>query len=464
MKIPAAFKPKELLTVFAALLILTVLVMGFAPTALFKTALFIFIPFLFLAIWFSIKYAHKKIVVSEAQKNNPFFLSVKIISIFLMLLLCYFAFGHGLLLYQSASYDAQMQPMWVQFANDAQLLWALKLTVSTWIIAASLMVAMIALDKNRISEFSLKKISSSRYGLVIDSIVAISFALSLSLLITLTSVEFSRVVLTLAGLQWPIYPEVTAFILILTLFVGYRLFHLKQRVHDLAKKSISVGRLLAVQTFYLISLLLLGQAIIAFFPQQMILPLTKPILNLVPNLSYESVWLLLTITLAITSAPVIARLFARILVGLTLGKAALILTVPLLMSSVLLSVMRFKWLPQADLIPITLDNVVYQVGPAQYILIGALILLLACLTTSTALQKAWVDIMPLHFKQRIRRLCFLLADQIWILMVMTSIYLVFASLGYYFMIGIYFVPFTFILLWVGLYLFYTLTQYRKKVG
>jgi hypothetical protein len=264
--------------------------------------------------------------------------------------------------------------------------------------------------------------------------------------------------LTLTGLQWPIYPEVTAFILVLTLFVGYRLFHLKLRVKKQAEKSISIGRLLLMQTAYLVGLLLIGQAIIAFFPQQMILPLSKPIMNFLPSLSYETTWLLLTITLAITSAPLLARLLARLLTGLTIGKAGLLLFLPFLLGCILYFLLGLEWVPPAQYIPITLENIIYKVVPALFILIGTLVLLLACFMGSTSLQMAWVDIMPAHFGLRIRRLRGLLADQTLLFIIITAIFLFFANKGYYFMIGIYFVPLTLILLWVSLYLFYTLTK------
>jgi len=461
---PAAFKSTELMLVFGALIVGTTLIMSLANFVLFQIVLFIFMPFLLLGLWLVIKYPSTKIKVSGVKKTKFIFLMIKILSIFLIILLCYFAFGHGLLLYQSASYNAAMQPGLIQIANNAQLLWALKLTVITWVMGSSLMMAMTAFGKSRISEFFMPSISASRYALVIDSIVAISFALSLSLLITLASVELSRAMLTFTGLQWPVYPEMTAFILVLTLFVGYRLFHLKQRVKRLAETSISIGRLLLTQTAYLVGLLLIGQAIIVFFPQQMIMPLTKPIVNLLPSLSYEAIWLLLTITLAIASAPILARLLARMMAGFTIGKAALLLFVPFLLGCVLLSRLGLEWVPQAHFIPVTLENIVYHLGPTQFILIGTLLLLLACFVGSTSLQMAWVDIMPMHFGLRIRRLRVLLADQTWLLFIFTSVYLFFANIGYYFMIGIYLVPLTFVLLWVSLYLFYTLTQCSKKVG
>jgi hypothetical protein len=461
---PAAFKPTELFIIFGALIIGTMLIMGLASSVLFQIVLFIFLPFLLLGLWLVIKYPSIKIKVPGVKKSKFIFLMVKISGVFLIILLGYFAFGHGLLLYQSASYNAALQPGLIQFANNAQLLWALKLTVMTWVMGSSLMIAMTALNKKRISEFFLSNISDTRYALVIDSIIAISFALSLSLLMTLASVELSRAMLTFTGLQWPIYPEMSAFILVLTLFVGYRLFHLKQRVKQLAEKSISIGRLLLTQTAYLMGLLLIGQAIIAFFPQQMIMPLSKPIVNLVPSLSYEAVWLLLTISVAITSAPILARLLARMMAGFTIGKAAVLLCLPFLLGCILLSRLGLDWVPQAHFMPVTLENIVYQLGPAQFILIGTLILLLACFAGSTSLQMAWVDIMPLHFGLRIRRLRVLLADQTLLLIIFTSVYLFFANIGYYFMIGIYLVPFTFILLWVSLYLFYNLTKCSKKVG
>jgi hypothetical protein len=127
VKIPAAFKVKELLTIFSVLILLIALLMGFASAYIFQISLYIFIPFLLIGLWINFQYPHKKIMIPDVKKSSTIFLIFKMMAIVLMLVLGYFAFGHGLLLYQSTSYQ-DGQPMLTQFANVDQLGWAIQLT------------------------------------------------------------------------------------------------------------------------------------------------------------------------------------------------------------------------------------------------------------------------------------------------------------------------------------------------
>ncbi|MFA6036843.1 MAG: hypothetical protein WC748_01820 [Legionellales bacterium] len=462
MKKPTAFKPRELLNLLAILLVIVVLAMGLASSFLFQTAQFIYIPFFFIFLLIITQY-QKKISPIEAASKSWFLITVKVLGAFLLLIFFYFGFAHGLLLYQAASYDVQGQPVFSQFFNDEQLLWALKLSVMAWVIASGLALAMAALDKEKISQFFMPLIKpTSRYALVLDTIITSSVGFALLLFMSMVSVEVTRSVVAYAGYERPAYPELTAFILALFLWAGYYLFGLKKRLLKLSDQSVSVGRIFIMQTAWVIALLLLGQGFIIFFPQEMILPLAKPLVNIFTGFDYEKTWLYITLTVALMSAPLLARFLVRILSGLPMRFAALLLVLPLCIGLPMVYQWGYAWVPSVHFVAVGLENVVYRVGPASLISIGSLFVLLLCFMGSKSLQMAWVDLMPQHMGKRPRRLRHMLGQQTYFFMLITMIYLFFASSGYYFLNSIFLVFMTLTLLWVSLYLFYTLTYKLTK--
>ena len=462
MKISAAFKPGELLGIFGFFLVTTALIIGFASTLLFQVAFILWVPFLVLLLWVVGKNTHKTLPALMKVKSSEFFLMVKMIGVFLLIIAGYFSFGQGLLLYQSASFDKAGAPVLIQFANMAQLIWAVKLALITWIIASSLALAMGATHKDKMSQFLTPLVTRQpRYALVIDSVIGFAVISLLLFFLSVGTIELSRSVVAYLGFERPIFPELTVIILTLVLVSGYFVLRLKKNAARWVEKSASIGWILVMQTVLITVLLLLGQGIIIFFPREMIEPLMQPIMNIFTWVSYETTWLYVTLAAAITSAPLLARYLARSFSNLSIAQAFLILVLPLVLGFVVIFKFGFSWMPMAYVVPISLDNIIYQIGPAQVILISVLILFLLCWARSNSLQMALVDIMPTHMGQRLRRLRGSIAQQTFPLILVCSIYLFLGNYSFYFFSSILLVLLTLILLWVSLHLFYNLTHWKR---
>lgn len=461
MKIAAAFKTRELFFAILAYLVAAAVV-SFTSSFLFQTASLFWIPFLLVLLLVMGRFAQNPLPVFSAQSNH-FFLVFKIIGIFLLMVACYFGLGQGLLMYQLVTYDAANQAILTQFANGAQLLWAVKLGLITWMIASGLALAMGVMDKHKISDFFAPLLKRRpEYALIIDAATAFSFHIFLLLFIVIVSFELSRSIISYLGFERPIFPELTILILAMILPLGYYFLHLKQRSERLAEKSASIGRIWGMQALWLTFLFLLAQGFtiffILFFPAQAILPLAQPVFNLFNQISYEQTWLCITLAAAIVSAPLLARVLLRSLNGLRVWQAFfLLLVVPFGMALLGVHHLGFQFIPLAYPVPIVLENVTYHTHLGQAILGGSLLLLLLSFAKSETLQLALVDLMPTYLGQRIRRLREIVAKQNLALIVLSLLYLFVANYGYYFVTNILFGLVSINLLWVSAYLLYNLT-------
>jgi hypothetical protein len=83
---------------------------------------------------------------------------------FLVLLLCYFGLGQGLLLYQFVHYDNVGAPFFIELHAGDQLMWALHLVLLTWVMATALMLSMAAFDKVKISTLVQQWLPKPYYG------------------------------------------------------------------------------------------------------------------------------------------------------------------------------------------------------------------------------------------------------------------------------------------------------------
>lgn len=464
MKITAAFKVKELYQLFGVGALVAILVMGLVPSFLFQTALLIWVPFFLLFLLIIFQYP-KNTFPAVAICRNRFFLMIKMLLFFILIVFCYFGFGQGLLLYQVASYNEVKAPVLTQFPNDVQLLWAVKLAAVTWMIACGLALLMAMMDKHKISQFFTPLVTQpSRYALVIDTLIMSPVLLFLLFYMGIASFEISRSAVAYFGIDRPIFPELTAIIFTLVLVIGYQGFFLKKRANRLAKKNVSMGRIGLTQMLWVTVLLLLGQAIIIFFPQAMTASLMQPIKNIFTLLDYKTAWLFVTLTLAIISSPLLARFLVRTLAGLSFWLAFLMLIIPLGLGLMLMFKFGLTWVPQAFLMPIGLDNIIYRIGFAQIFSIGALLLLLLCFMRSKSLQMAFVDIMPSFMGQRLRRLRALMVKLTLPFFLLTLMYLFLTYYSYYFLGAIFLVLVTLTLLWVSLHSFYTLTYKTFKIN
>lgn len=440
----------------------SVFAISFAQEFVFAAALFLWVPF-FLVMLLMVGLSFNKLLPAPAANHKVSVLTFfKITAAFLLMVACYFALGQGLLLYQTVAYDTQGQPVLTQFTNADQLFWAVKLGLGTWVMASSLMMAMGVMHLEKISEFFKPWVMRHKgYALFIDYTMAFAFSVLLLLFISIAVFELSRVVVASFGFERPIYPEMTAIILAMTLFPGYFLLHFKKRSQALVQKSASIGRMLLVQSALLIILLFAGQAVIVLAPQEMVSSLMKPIMNVVFIQNYAQTWLLITLAAAIISAPLLARFLARHLMGLRVWQAFLMLmAMPACLGIFLIQHLGLQWIPSAYFTFIGVENVVYRIGATQIILISSALLLLLCFAGSKSLQMAWVDIMPVHMGQRLRRLRTLVAKEVALFVFFIVMYIFFANYSYYFFSSIFLILVTLGLLWVSLYSFYNLTNKR----
>lgn len=460
MKIPSAFKLGELLSIVILCLATVFAIVWFVPEFLFKAAQFLWLPFLLASFLCVIRYAMKLFPHHEfiSSPTGLFFSSIKIVGAFLLMIFCYFGFGQGLLLYQALGYDAANQPVITQFLPVAQLLWAIKLGLMTWVIASGLALTMAALNKDRISQFFSPIVNKyPHYALVFDSMIAFSMLTILMLFISIGCIEFARTITAFFGQQRPIFPELTALISVVTLLSGYYLFGLKKHHQNLVTKSVSVGRMYFMQGLWIMGLLLFAEIIIAYIPTQMIVSLMTPIRIVISFLSYETTWIYMTLAVAIISAPLLARYFTHLFAYWRIWQVFLILMLPVVISAILIyPITGLGWAPAVYFVPITLKNVIHQVQPGALILIASLLCLLLCFTYSKSLQIAMVDLLPKHIGLRLRRLRRTIAKQSLFLVALCSFYLIFANYGYYFLSIFLLVLVTLSLLWVSVRLLYTL--------
>lgn len=464
MKIAAAFKPFQLLAIVLGSMSFGMLVATLAPTVLFYSANFLWVPFLcLLGILLFCCFKQTLPIPHGAKISATYSTFIRMLLAFLLIAWCFFGWGQSLLLYQAVTYDATHQAIIVAVSPMTQLLWALKLGLVMWVIAAGLALGMGALHKNKISECLPFFATHAHAGLLMDTIFAFAVNLVLLMLISVTSFELARSIVAYLGFERPIFPEMTAVVLSIVLVTGYYFLYLKKHMERLVKKSASLGRMWLMQILVITFLLLFGQGIILFFPYELLQGLMQPIFNLLTSVNYMDTWRALTVATAILNAPLLARYFARIFAGMPIGRSILLLSiVPLLVFTGLYSQGEFslaasiQWLPGGFDVPIVAENVIYQPGISQSVLFTGMLALLLCLMFSKTLQQSFVDLMPRHLGMRLRRMRKIIVKQLIILIIFTIIYLFFTLFGYGSITSIFLFYITGCLLWVSLLLLYTL--------
>ncbi|HLF66029.1 MAG TPA: hypothetical protein VI522_00275, partial [Gammaproteobacteria bacterium] len=313
MKLASSFKPGELAASLIISFAIPVLISIFAAGLLYEAAQWLWAPFLLIFLVLALRY-HQSLFITPEQTpaRHKTITVLKLMGAFFLIVLCYLGFGQGLWLYQSPTYDETGQAFFIEVALYLELIWAIKLALITWIIAAALALAMAAYHTSKISEFmgAFTK-HNPQYGLMIDSIIIFSFSISLFMFFVLGATELSRTITALFNFQRPVFPELTALLTTLVLITGYFFLKIKTRGLELAKKPVSLGRVMLSQLGPLTLLLVLAQGMIVFFPIDWVAPLLKPVKNVFAEIAYTQTWVSITLACAIITAPILARYLAR---------------------------------------------------------------------------------------------------------------------------------------------------------